>query len=59
MNRNPVLKLGIRENRHEQNVNFYKNQVQIIKIFGCIVEGVFVVAVTPSYISLPIKSAHR
>ena len=41
MNRNPVLNLGIRENRHEQNVNFCKNQVQIIKILGCIVERYF------------------
>ena len=41
MNRNPVLKLGIRENYHEQSVNFRKKQVQIIKIFGCIVESVF------------------
>ena len=31
MNRNPVLNLGIRENRHEQSVNFCKNQVQIIQ----------------------------
>ena len=46
MNRNPVWNLGIKENRHEQSVNFCKNQVQIIKILGCIVEGVFVVPVT-------------
>ena len=59
MNRNPVLKLGIRENCHEQSVNFCKNQVQIIKILGCIVEGVFVVAVTAFYISLPIKTGYR
>ena len=56
MNRNPVLNLGIRENHHEQSVNFCKNQVQIIKILGCIVEGVFAVAVTAFYISLPIKT---
>lgn len=41
INRNPVWNLGIRENCHEQSVNFCKNQVQIIKILGCIVEGVF------------------
>ena len=41
MNRNPVWNLGIRENRHEQSVNFCKNQVQIIKILGCIVERYF------------------
>ena len=46
--RNPVLNLGIRENRHEQTVNFSENQCYFLKNLGCIVEGFDDVTVTRS-----------
>ena len=36
-----MLNLGIRENRHEQTVNFSENHCQNLKILGYIVEGYF------------------
>lgn len=50
-----MLNLCDRENYYEQNVNLSKNHTQKSKNSGCIVESVFAVAVTASYISLPIK----
>lgn len=41
INRNPVLKLCKRENRHEQNVNFSENHEHFLKNVGSKVEGYF------------------
>ena len=41
INRNPVLKLCKRENRHEQTVNFSENHEHFLKNVGSKVEGYF------------------
>ena len=56
MNRNPVLNLGIRENRHEQSVNFSEKQRHFLKNLGCIVEGFDDVTITRTlHITIIIK----
>ena len=53
MNRNPVLNLGIKENRHEQSVNFSEKQRHFLKNLGCIVKGFDDLTITRSCISSP------
>ena len=59
INRNPMLNLCDRENRHEQSVNSQKNHVQNIKFLGRYIEGFIALVHISSYISLPIKNAYR